>query len=339
VRLLREHDVLVFRAANLPYDVVPLAQPEASFVRHAVLTLRSKLNDLPAALGVRIQRSSELSVETRAALSTAALTLYDREPQAWPKSGGTARLDGGPRVAVYSGQGVDPAAAGELLFVLKMAESSPVELSADDVRRGAFRQATVIIVGDGASKEIVNGWDLTAATRRAPWQAAEASRGIGQEGQTALASFVRSGGRLVTIGRSAGIAIPSLVAGTLPAERPGIGEVRLEVTPTGQALFAGVPRDGDSARAFLSAPPGAGEGGYLLGVAPPLQVLAWYAGADDRPEEQSFANVAALARSSNHAAIVAAAVGKGRFVAFGFSPVFRAQWRATFPLLLNAIAQ
>jgi hypothetical protein len=242
-------------------------------------------------------------------------------------------------VAVYSGQGVDPAAAGEVRFVLKMAGWSPIELSTGDVRRGAFRNATVVILADGAAKEIVNGWDRTAATRREPWQPAEASRGIGEEGQNALASFVRSGGRLVTIGRSAGIAIPSLVPGTLPAEHPGIGEVHLEVTPEGQPLFGGVPCDGHAARAFLSAPPGVAEGGYLFDVSAPVQVLAWYAGADDRPDEQSFADVSALARSSNHAAIVAARVGKGRVVAFGFSPVFRAQWRATFPLLFNAITQ
>jgi hypothetical protein len=339
VRLLREHDVLVYRAANQPYDVVPLAQPEARFVRHALLAERSKLNDLPAALGVRMQRSSELPQATKDALSTAPLTLYGCPPQTWPKHPGAARADRPIRVAVYSGQGVDRAAVGELTFVLKMAGLSPTELSADDVRRGAFGNATVVIVGDGAAKEIVDGWDLTVPTRRAPWQPAEPSRGIGREGERALASYVRAGGRLITIGRSAGIAIPSFVPGTLPALRPGIGEVRLEATTAGQPLFAGVPRDGEIARAFLSAPPGGPDGGYLLAASAPVRVLAWYAGADDRPGEQSFANVAPLARSSNHAAIIAADVGAGRVIAFGFSPVFRAQWRATFPLLFNAIAE
>jgi hypothetical protein len=276
---------------------------------------------------------------TKEALSTVALTLYDRAPQTWPKHPRAERADRRLIVAVYSGQGIDRAAAGELTFVLKMAGLPAIELSADDVRRGAFRHATVVIVGDGAAKEIVDGWDLTVATRRAPWQPAGASRGIGREGETALSSYVRAGGRLITIGRSAGIAIPSLVPGTLPAVRPGIGEVRLEVTTAGEPLFAGVPREGDIAHAFLSAPPGEAAGGYLLGASAPAHVLAWYAGADDRPDEQSFADVAPLARSANHAAIIAADVGTGRVVAFGFSPVFRAQWRATFPLLFNAIAQ
>jgi hypothetical protein len=66
-------------------------------------------------------------------------------------------------------------------------------------------------------------------------------------------------------------------------------------------------------------------------------VFAWYAGADERIAEQSFSDVTPLARGSNNAAIVSAAVGRGRVTMFGFSPVFRAQWRATFALLFNAV--
>ncbi len=69
------------------------------------------------------------------------------------------------------------------------------------------------------------------------------------------------------------------------------------------------------------------------------EVLAWFDGANDRPGEQSFADVTPLARTAGHAAIVSAAAGKGRVYLFGFSPVFRAQWRATFPLLFNAISE
>ena len=124
----------------------------------------------------------------------------------------------------------------------------------------------------------------------------------------------------------------------LPALRPGIGEVRLDVTPAGQPLFAGTPFALGSGRAFLSASPGGADGGYLLKPSGSAQAMAWYAGADDRPDEQSFADTRPLARASGHAAIVSAAVGKGRVYLFGFSPVFRAEWRATFPLLFNAVS-
>jgi len=96
--------------------------------------------------------------------------------------------------------------------------------------------------------------------------------------------------------------------------------------------------DGRAALAFLYAPPGGRDAGYLFTPTSQAQVLAWYAGAVDRPEEQSFADVVQLARASGHAAIVSAAARRGRVILFGFSPVFRAQWRATFPLLYNAIS-
>ena len=331
VRLLREHDVLVYRAAGQPFDVIPLEQPEAAFLRHALLAERSKLNDLPAALGVTIVRPDAMDAALRNRLSTAALHLYDPSPLMWPTSSSRTA------VAVYAGQGMDRAASGEIMFALRMAGLSPVALTEDDVHAGSFGSARAIVFGDGAAREIVGGWDPTTTTRKAPWQPAEPGKGIGADGMAALARYVRDGGRVVTIGRSAGVMAPSLVDVALSNARPGIGEVRLEVTPAGQTLFAGTPFAAGSGRAFLSAGPGGLDGGYLLKPATGAQALAWYDGAVDRPAEQSFADTSTLARGSGHAAIVSAVVGKGRVVLFGFSPVFRAQWRATFPLLFHAV--
>jgi hypothetical protein len=330
IRLLREHDVLVYRASGQMFDVIPLDQPEGDFVRHAVLAERSKLNDLPSALGVTIVRSDAMDAAARARLVDAALELYDAPPLVWPASPAPAD------VAVYAGQGVDRAASGEVMFVLGMAGFSTVALTEDDVRAGSFGTVRAVVFGDGAAREIIGGWDPSTATRKAPWQPAEASRGIGDDGMAALARFVRDGGRVVTIGRSAGVVAPSLIDVTLSHARPGIGEVRLDVTPAGRTLFAGTPFDAGGARAFLAAAPGGQDGGYLFKPAVAAQALAWYAGVVDRPAEQSFADTSSLARDSGHAAIVSAAVGKGRVFLFGFSPVFRAQWRATFPLLFNA---
>jgi hypothetical protein len=39
-RLLRAHEVLVYEAAGEPFDLIPLAQTEAPFIRHAVLTVK-----------------------------------------------------------------------------------------------------------------------------------------------------------------------------------------------------------------------------------------------------------------------------------------------------------
>ncbi len=332
IRLLRAHDVLVYRAQDVPYDVVPLDQAEGPFIRHAVLAERSKLNDLPSALGVQISRSEDLDPAIRGRLRQAALELYDPSPLKWPQAAVRAS------VAVYAGQGVDRASAGEIAFVLRMAGLSPIALDEADVRAGNFRGATAVVFGDGSPREIVGGWDHASRTRSKPWQPAEPSRGIAREGVEALARFVREGGRVIAIGRSAGIVAPSLVGVTRPPLAPGIGEVRLEIAAAGQRLFGGVPIAGGQARAFLYAPPGSTEGGYLLKPSTPSQVLAWYAGADDRPAEESFVDTAPLARTAGYAAIVAAQAGKGRVVLFGFSPIFRAQWRSTFPLLFNAVA-
>jgi hypothetical protein len=331
VRLLREHDVAIYQVRGQPYDVIPIDQPEAAFVRHAVLAERSKLNDLTSAFGIRVQRSGDLPPALRRLLLDSKVDLYDTRPIAWPHSGKQVR------VAVYTGQGVDRAASGELLFVLRQAGLTPSALDQDQVRAGSFGNAEAVVFGDGAPHEILSGWDVSVPTRRAPWQPADASRGIGAEGLAALHRFVQHGGRIVSIGRSAGLLAPGLVDVTLPAMRPGIGEVRLEVTPAGRALFADSPLVDGSARAFISAPPGGADGGYLLRPGAGSEVLAWYAGAVDRPAEQSFADLNGLARGSGHAAVVSAAIGKGRAFLFGFSPVFRGQWRATFPLLFRAI--
>ena len=219
-----------------------------------------------------------------------------------------------------------------------MAGMSPISLTEDDVRKGDFHGAAAVVFGDGAASEIVNGWKTDAPTRVSPWEPAATPRGISNEGVAPIARFVRNGGRVVTIGRSAGLVAPSLVNVELSRARPGIGQVRLEIAPAGRALFGGVPASGGRARAFLAAVPDGSDGAYLFKPSRGAEVLAWYDGADDRPAEQSFADTAPLTRSAGHAAIVEARAGNGSVVIFGFSPVFRAQWRSTFPLLFNALA-
>lgn len=330
LRLLRQHDVLVYRAGTEPYDVVPLEQPERAFIEHALLATRSKLNDLGAALGVTITPSSALAGPVRTRLSAAPLQLAEPAAMAWPRAGTTRAI------AVYEGQGMDRSASGEIAFVLRMAGLSPRAIDEDDVRLDRLEGIDTIVFGDGAAREIVDGWSLDAATRKAPWEPAVEPRGISSDGVAALARFVRAGGRLVTIGRSTGLLTPQLLRVSLPSTRPGIGEVKMQVTADGRALFNGT-RYGDEARGFLSAPPGGRDGGYLFKPALAADVVAWYAGVDERPEEQSFAQSAAIGPTSRTAAIMTATVGEGRVTAFAFSPVFRAQWRATFPLLFGAL--
>jgi hypothetical protein len=324
----------VYRASGRPYDVVPLAQPERRFVEHALLARRSRLNDLGAALGVEIIPSAALPSGERTQLANAPLELYAPEPLRWPAAPHDAR------VAVYTGQGVDAAASGEIMFALRSGGLSPIALGEDDLRAAEFRGAQAIVFGDGAAREIVDGWDMTAPTRKAPWQPAAAPNGIGRAGVDAIAQFAREGGRVVVIGRSAGLVAPGLVSVALSPARPGIGQIRLRITAGGRWLAAGMPLESDAARAFLSAPPGGprdADGGYMLRPEAAADAAAWFDGVVDVPEEQSFADTAPLQASAHHAAIVSTVVGRGRVTIFAFSPVFRAQWRSTFPLLFNAI--
>lgn len=336
-RLLRAHDVLVFEAAGERFDVIPLAQPEAPFIRHAILAERSKLNDLPAALGVRIVRSSDMPTADRERLRTAALRPVSRVPSPWPAPP-RSPLSG--RVAVYRGQGIDRVTWSELAFVLRAGGISPIFLDEDDVRAGRWQGASAIVVGDGAAREIVDGWDLNAPARRPPWQPANPSRGIGVEGVKGLAAWVRGGGRLVTIGRSAGLAThpeARLADLALLDDRPGIGQVRLRVHPAGGALFQGVPQESGFARAFVYAPPGGPAGGVAFTARDAAQVAASYAGAVDVKAEQSFATSEPLTPSRGAAAILVARAGRGAVVLFGITPTFRAQWRSTFPLFYGAV--
>lgn len=336
-RVLRAHDVVVFEAAGERVDVIPLAQPEAPFIRHAILAERSKLNDLPAALGVRIVRSRDLPTADRDRLRRAAVRSGSRVAWPWPAPA-SSPLSG--RVAVYRGQGIDRVTWGELAFVLRAGGISPVLLDEDDVRAGRWKGALAIVVGDGAAREIVDGWDLNAPARRPPWQPATPSRGIGVEGVRHLAVYVREGGRLVTLGRSAGLvthAEARLADLTLLDDRPGIGQVRLRVHAAGRALFRGVPQESGFARAFVYAPPGGPAGGVAFTTRNDAQVAASYAGAVDVEAEQSFATSEPLAPSRGAAAILVARAGRGAVVTFGIAPTFRAQWRSTFPLLYRAV--
>ena len=86
-RLLAVHDVRVYASRAMNADVVPLGQGESAFIRHALLAERSKLNDLPSALGVRILRGKDLDAASQAKWRQAVL-----EPR--PSSGAADRLAG-----------------------------------------------------------------------------------------------------------------------------------------------------------------------------------------------------------------------------------------------------
>ncbi|MFN8062952.1 MAG: hypothetical protein U0Q12_27620, partial [Vicinamibacterales bacterium] len=335
-RLLRAHDVLVYETSvgsspSSGFDIVPLGQPEQPFIRHALLSERSKLNDLPAALGVRAIESSNLAEPLRRQLASAPLHLVSTSEIAWPRTTRTVRP-----VFVYSGQGVEGANLGEVTFVLDALGTAWRPVTADEVRRGALPPEGALVVPDANVRELLEGWDLTVPTRRAPWQWTETPTGLGRDGAAALAAFVRGGGALVAIERSTLLArAAGLLDVTSLSAAKTIAQVKLRPAD-GTALFANIGTDEDgTVRGFVYAP--AGGEGYAYSTSEATAVAATYDGAVIVEAEQSASDVELFSAARHATAIVDAPVGKGRVSLFGIDPVFRAQWRRTFPLLVHAL--
>ena len=340
-RLLAVHAVNVFTAAPLQADVVPFGQAEEAFVRHALLAERSKLNDLPSALGVGVMRTGDLDAVTLGRFRTAPLQLRqaDAQIEPWP-----AQPRRAVKVGVYHGQGLDGPSAGELMFVLRWLGFDATALHSADVKKGLWQGVSAIVVPDGEPRDIVNGDDPQGAGRRAPWQAAGRAAGIEQQGLNEMAKFVRNGGRLITIGRSAALAgdgytrLAALRMASGTETRPGIGQVSIRSASRAAWLLDGAPlASNGSSRAFLWAPPGPGAS-YLFRMVDEAEAAATFDGAITNPAEMSFVDPAMLDSARRWTAIGVAAAERGWVILFAVSPTFRAQWRSTFPLLANAVA-
>ena len=341
-RLLAVHTVDVFTAASLQADVVPFGQGETALVRHALLAERSELNDLPTALGVSIVRSADLDAASIARFRTAALQLRraDGQIEPWP-----TQPPRSVKVGVYHGQGLDGPGAGELMFVLRWLGFDATALHTADVKKGQWQGVSAIVVPDGEPRDIVNGDDPQGAGRRAPWQAAEPAAGIEQQGLNEMARFVRNGGRLITIGRSAALAgdgyanLAALRMASGTETRPGIGQVSIRSASRAAWLLDGAPlASNGTSRAFLWAPPGPGAS-YLFRMVDEAEAAATFDGAITNPAEMSFVEPAMLDSARRWTAIGVAPAERGWVVLFAVSPTFRAQWRSTFPLLANAITR
>ena len=340
-RLLAVHDVRVYASRAMKADVVPLGQGESAFIRHALLAERSKLNDLPSALGVRILRGKDLDAAAQAKWRQAVL-----EPR--PSSGAADAWPAKPtrtlKVGVYRGQGLDGPGPGELVFVLRWLGFEPIPLTADDVKAGRWQDVGAVVIADGDPGEIVNGDDPQAPGRRAPWQPAGPRSGLGSEGLDAISSFVRGGGRLIALGRSTALAgephlkLARLRLASGNEARPGIGQVSIRPSASAAWLFDGVARDSaGTSRAFLWAPPGAGAP-YLFSMEDTGQTAAAIVSAITTAADLSFVDPAMLDAAKAWTAIGVVPAERGTVVLFSIAPTFRAQWRSTFPLLANAIA-
>jgi hypothetical protein len=191
----------------------------------------------------------------------------------------------------------------------------------------------VILLPDQSKAAIVEGRSARPGYRLE--YPPEQQGGIGADGVKALAAFVSSGGTLITLDGSSELPIGEM---NLPVARPlaGVGRDRfycpgsmLRVAiDTSHPLGFGMPAEAAvmfaRSQPFETRIPGGEATRVVVARFPegPLLVSGWIRGEE-------------LLR--RRAALVEVRKGKGRVILFGFRPQFRAQARATFKLLFNAI--
>ncbi len=225
-----------------------------------------------------------------------------------------------PRVALLAGEGTDPNGVGEVWHLLSERFGQPVSLL-DASSLPDLDAYTTLVLANGW----YSGLDSTATAR--------------------VRSWVRGGGVLVGVeggarwaARSGLVEAPLRPAPADSTARPyadrdaaagaqaiggSIFQVDLDPThPLGYGYPAQVAVFKSGSALFE---PAASGSGLNVGVYAQEPVLSGYASAQNRE------------RLPGAAALKAAQVGRGRLVLMDFNPAFRAFWRGTDGLLLNAV--
>jgi hypothetical protein len=195
------------------------------------------------------------------------------------------------------------------------------------VRLGNLNQQfDVIVMPSMSSREISRG---LPADYPAPY-----AGGIGQAGVTALASFVRAGGTLVTLNEASRWAIEAL---SLPVEDAGRDFGPQQFYAPGSIFELQLLPDHALSRGMPATTIAWFEGGPLLQVTDTAraQVVGRYPG--DAGEVLQSGWILGANHAAGRGALVEARVGRGRVILFGFRPQYRGQSLATLPLLFNAL--
>jgi hypothetical protein len=233
-----------------------------------------------------------------------------------------------PRVAIYRSWEA-PMPEGWTRWVLDQYGFDWTNLWDDDVRGGALSDFDVLILPAQSERGIREGHEPGSMPE-------QYVGGLGEEGTTAMRTFVEGGGRVVAFDDAVDYAISTFdlpfrnVVRGVPSQDffvPG-SIVRLEVEPRhplaygveedAVTLFAGsqvLERTDGGARAGVSTPVCYARSGYL--------VSGWTLGGDEY--------------LAGRTAAAQVEVGEGDVVLFAFTPHFRGQPRNTFKLLFNAL--
>ncbi|MFY9608653.1 MAG: M14 metallopeptidase family protein [Blastocatellia bacterium] len=214
-------------------------------------------------------------------------------------------------------------------WVLEQYEFPYVTLHNADIKAGKLRERfDAIILPDQQPRDIIGGFDFK--TIRPEYRG-----GIGDEGVEALREFVRAGGTLITLGASSDLAIDkfpipvrNLKRGLTREQHFAPGTIVRVQVDASHALGLGMP--GETYGFYNNSPFFALVEGFASHKAsvvaryPNSDVVAsgWLKGED---------------LMAGRAAVVSVEMNPGRIVLFGLRPQHRAQTRATFLLLFNAL--
>jgi hypothetical protein len=157
----------------------------------------------------------------------------------------------------------------------------------------------------------------------------ELTGGLGSEGREALRAFVEAGGTLVALDSASGYAIEAL---SLEVKDALSGVAAKDFFCPGSILRTSVASSRPLAHGLPETQPVWFESSPAFEVAQGETVLRY---ADKEPLLSGF--LLGGERLAGKAALVEIPRGRGRVVLFGFRPQYRAQSRATYVALLNAL--
>jgi hypothetical protein len=251
------------------------------------------------------------------------------------------------RIAMYQRYGGGNIDEGWTRLLLEQFSFPYASIKDADIKKGNLNERYDVIILPDDSTATITG-DRTAGAAggrggeagggRGESTPPEYRTGIGTDGVAAIRSFVEKGGTLVTLaGASAfamdrlGLAVRNALAGKPAKEFFCPGSTLRTSFDTTHPLGYGMPSDG--LVTFLG-------GGMAFDLAPTdhneqYDVVARYADRDVLYSgwlvgEQNLAK---------HAAMVAARIGQGQVVLFGFRVQHRAQTHGTYKLLFNALVK
>ncbi len=318
--------------------VVRMAQPYGAFAK--AMLERQRYPDLRDEAGQPLA-PYDVTAHTLPLLMGVPVTPLYRRRGFRPLPAGASFSTGGAAPPNYSGRikrlglyksHVPSMDEGWTRWVFEQERINYNSLSDEEIRAGGLRaKYDSIVIPDQSARAILEG-------HRKGSMPDEYAGGLGERGVESLREFVEAGGTLICLNRASAFAVEQF---KLPLRDAVAGLKRTEFYGPGSILGVELDTQHPVARGVLK--------------------IAWNVWFEDSPAFEIASDPAALARVKvvaryprgsspllsgwllgeeklrGRAALVEVGVGAGRVILFGFRPQYRAQSRATYPLLFNAI--